>query len=409
MQSLLGKGSAPVFSCVSSRRLDCLSLPVSVQFCSAMLACDVDGDGCNELVLGGDDGDLCIVKDSDATVVARELGVVRFVVDVRLHDRLTLIAAVSCDGELRVLSMHSLTRLLRLHKALLADPSVSPAALGSPDAADALVTLCRRTVADSPPTAIYVKPCGELGARDLLHADLQPFDRSLTSLLYVATDTRTVSSFAIGLVAGRLECRELDTWLVPFDVVAVAPLGSMPTSTVVDDGSDDVSGALAMYHPALFCILAPSTPTTPARTILPTDLVFREAAVVRTGPVIVVVPHTRSDVVLGSATNRQQLRAIYNRTRICRVDLPAPDQTRAVHLGRFSGGADLELAAVCLSGVVYLYDRNQNLRRATLHQPLRCSTAGELSILDPLTNTRRNATVLAVVNVFNELSVFQFD
>jgi hypothetical protein len=413
MNVVVGKGAAPIFSHVTACRTDTLSLPVSVQFCSAMLMCDIDGDTHNELLVGSDDGELCIVKDGETAIAASGLGVLRFVVDVRLHDRIAVVAAVSCAGELRVLSLHSLTRLLRLHKALVGtNASNSTGSIVTPlaDAAvEQFVTLCRRSVGEAAPTAIYVKPCSEVAPRDWLHPELAHFDRQFTSLVYVALDARVVVSYAVGLVSGQLDCRELDFWQVPFDVVAIAPTsisssGDMPTPapTLVEDGS----GAVALYHPALSCVLVPSTASLPARTVLPQDLNMREAGVVRTGPVMVVVPTTRQVPAIGSVSSRHHMRLIWNRSRQGRVDLAEP--IRAVHFGRFAASGDAELVAVCANGVVYFYDRNQNLRRAVLHVSVRCSTAGELSVVDK-SKSRRNRTVLAIVNTFNELSIHQFE
>lgn len=399
MNLVVGKGAVPVFSQVTPCRTDTMSLPVSVQFCSAMLLCDIDGDAHAELLVGSDNGELCIVKEGETSIAASALGVLRFVVDVRLHDRIAVIAAVSCAGELRVLSLHSLTRLLRLHKALVVD-NVANASTSLADAAsESLVTLCRRAVAEAAPTAIYVKPCAEVAPRDWLHPELAHFDRQFTSLLYVALDARVVVSYAVGLAAGQLECRELDFWQVPFDVVAIAP-------TSIGDALEDGSGALAMYHPALSCILVPSTPSSPARTVLPQDLNMREAGVVRQGPVMVVVPTTRLIPAIGSVTGRHHVRLIWNRTRQGRVDLAEP--IRGVHFGRFGPTGDVELVIVCANGVVYFYDRNQNLRRAVLHLSVRCSAAGELGVLDKQ-KARRNRSVLAIINTFNELSIHQFD
>jgi hypothetical protein len=415
MNLVVGKGAVPVFSQVTPCRTDTMSLPVSVQFCSTMLLCDIDGDAHNELLVGSDAGELCIVKDGEISIAASALGVLRFVVDVRLHDRIAVVAALSCSGELRVLSLHSLTRLLRLHKALIVDSVAAPPVVAplADAASESLVTLARRTVAEAAPTAIYVKPCAELAPRDWLHPELANFDRQFTSLLYIALDVRVVVSYAIGLVGGQLDCRELDFWQVPFDVVAIAPTsissgaagdGGAPVAapTMVEDGS----GALAMYHPALSCILVPSTASSPARTVLPQDLNMREAGVVRSGTVMVVVPTTRLIPAVGCVTGRHHVRLIWNRTRQGRVDLAEP--IRGVHFGRFGPTGDVELVVVCANGVVYFYDRNQNLRRAVLHLSVRCSTAGELSVTDK-NKTQRNRSVLAIINTFNELSIHQFD
>ena len=330
---------------------------------------------------------------------------------------LSLILTINCDGELRVLSFFSASKLSRANTAAASERAGS----ARPDC-DEPVALLRKSVTDAAPDYIRVKNTDLITDSDWQHASLLPSMRREDSVLvrfcfvkslsynelrqlYIATTCRTVMSFAIGLSEGSLVVVELDLWVVPFDVALIdlfrIEQQQKRDKTAAEDAADDDqkdvltdvgdyrrrqiradAGGVDVYSNAtLSCTLLPSrTDGSAAQVLLSDDVNVREAVQSRWPLPLLVTPtwYVRRRTI-GSAVHHHHGLRLDAARKTLRVELN--ESIAALHFMRRVDDSAAELVAVCRNGALYAFDFNNNLRRCLLNVPVRAAAFDENQLI----------------------------